>query len=95
MSERFTHGYALLIGVGNCADSQFSLPVTVNDGEALRAVLVNPKLCAYPDSKEHVRLLHNQGATRQGILEGLGWLQERAIADPSATVIVYYSGHGG
>jgi hypothetical protein len=94
MPEQFTHGYALLIGIGNCAEPQFSLPVTVKDMEALRAVLVNPDLCAYPDTDQHIRLLHDQDATRQGILDGLAWLQERAIADPSATVIVYYSGHG-
>ncbi|MEB3213789.1 MAG: caspase family protein [Leptolyngbyaceae bacterium] len=94
MFGQFSHGYALLIGVGNCAEPQFSLPVTVNDMEALRAVLVNPDLCAYPDTDEHVRLLHDQTATSQGILDGLNWLQERAIADPSATIIVYYSGHG-
>jgi hypothetical protein len=39
-------------------------------------------------------LLHDQGATRSAILEGLTWLKERATADLEATVIIYYSGHG-
>lgn len=92
MSQTFAHGYALLIGIGQCADPRLSLPVTVNDIQALRQILVNPKLCGYPDS--HLRSLHDQSATKQAILEGLEWLKAQAAADPAATVIVYYSGHG-
>jgi hypothetical protein len=94
MTQTFAHGYALLIGVGQCLDSRFSLHVTVKDMQALRQILVHPDLCAYPDNDQHVRLLHDQGATRSAILEGLVWLKERAAADPKATVILYYSGHG-
>ena len=94
MTQTFAHGYALLIGVGQCLDSRFSLPVPVKDMEALRQILVNPDLCAYPDNDQHVRLLHDQDATRPAILAGLTWLKERAAADPEATVIIYYSGHG-
>lgn len=71
-----------------------SLPVTVNDMQALRRTLVDPNLCAYPNDDQHVRLLHDQTAHRQAILEGLTWLKEQATTDPEATVIVYYSGHG-
>jgi hypothetical protein len=39
--------------------------------QALRAALVDPQLCGYPDDTEHIRLLHDQGATRQAILDGL------------------------
>ena len=92
--QTFAHGYALLIGVGQCLESQFSLPVTVKDMQALRQILVNPDLGGYPDSDRHVRLLYDQGATQSAILAGLTWLQEQATADPEATVIVYYSGHG-
>ena len=94
MTQTFAHGYALLIGVGQCLDSRFSLPVTVKDMQALRQILVNPNLCAYPDNDQHVRLLHDQGATRSAILDGLTWLKDCATADPAATVIIYYSGHG-
>jgi Caspase domain len=94
MTQTFAHGYALLIGVGQCLESRFSLPVTVKDMQALQQILVNPALCAYPNNDQHVRLLHDQGATQLAILEGLTWLKERAAADPEATVIIYYSGHG-
>ena len=88
----FSHGYALLIGVGRCAYDPWSLPVTVRDMQALQAVLTDPALCGYPASQ--VRLLHDDEATRQAILDGLAWLAERAAADPDATAVVFYSGHG-
>lgn len=94
MTQTFDRGYALLIGIGECEESRLSLPVTVKDIQALKQVLVNPDLCAYPDNDLHLRLLHDGGATRQAILDGLTWLKERAIDDPDATIIVYYSGHG-
>src|SRR4028118_824065 len=94
MSDLFTHGYALLIGVGNTADPGYSLPVTVNDAQALKDVLTDANFCAYPNSPDRVRLLQNQGATRSAILDGLDWLKGCAEADPNATIVIYYSGHG-
>ena len=94
MSDLFTHGYALLIGVGNTVASGYSLPVTVKDAQALKAVLTDANLCAYPNSPDHIRLLENQGATRSAILDGLDWLKGCAEADPDATIVIYYSGHG-
>ncbi len=94
MTELFDHGYALLIGVGECADPKLSLPVTVKDMQALRQILVNQALCAYPDNDKHVRLLHDDQATQVAILDHLTWLRDRVATDPDATVIVYYSGHG-
>jgi len=94
MSDKFTHGYALLIGVGDSAYSKLSLPVTVKDTQAIYAALIDSELCGYPDDKEHIRVLNNKEATKTGILEGLNWLKEKAEADPHATVFIYYSGHG-
>ena len=95
MPDQFTHGYALLIGVGTTADSRLSLPVTVKDAQALKAILTDKSLCAYPDSPQHVRVLQDQGANRSAILDGLDWLQEKAATDSDATIVLYYSGHGG
>jgi hypothetical protein len=94
MTETFNHGYALLIGVGESAYSKLSLPVTVKDTQALYAALVSPDLCAYPDNKDHIRILNDSKATRAEILDGLSWLKTKAEADSEATVLVYYSGHG-
>ncbi|MBW4658914.1 MAG: caspase family protein [Drouetiella hepatica Uher 2000/2452] len=94
MSDLFTHGYALLIGVGTTANSRWSLPVTTKDAQALKAVLTDPNLCAYPNNLDHVQLLQDQGATRSAILNGLDWLKQKVTTDQDATVVLYYSGHG-
>ncbi len=94
MHQSFEHGYALLIGVGRSSYAKWSLPVTVHDAQALRTTLADPARCGYPDDANHLRLLHDEGATRAHILDGLAWLRERAAADPDATAVVYYSGHG-
>ncbi len=94
MAQVFSHGYALLVGVGDSAYSQWSLPAAVKDVEALSRVLTDPDVCAYPGDADHVRVLVNSGATRQAILEGLEWLVARVTADGEATAVVYFSGHG-
>jgi len=90
----FSHGYALLVGVGQTIHQPWSLPVTVRDAGALRRVLIDPERCAYPADTDHVRLLHDAGATRQALRDGLAWLAECARADGNATVVVFFSGHG-
>jgi Caspase domain len=90
----FKHGYALLIGVGDCKYIQWSLPVTTKDILAVREVLIDPNLCGYHNDDEHIRLLCNDTATQAAIMDGLQWLQSIAEQDPEATIIVYYSGHG-
>ncbi|NER97441.1 MAG: caspase family protein [Symploca sp. SIO1B1] len=94
MTEKFNQGYALLIGVGESQYKPLSLPVTVQDTQAIYAALIAPELCAYPDDQEHIRVLNNTEATRSKILDGLKWLKEKAEADRDATALVYYSGHG-
>ncbi len=93
--DKFIHGYALLIGVGESSYSQLSLPVTVKDTQAIYAALIDSELCAYRDDKEHIRVLNDRDATKANILEGLNWLQEKATTDSEATIFIYYSGHGG
>ena len=92
MPAQFQHGYALLVGVGQCQYTPWSLPATVRDAQALHTALTDPALCAYPAG--HIRLLHDDQATRHGILAGLHWLQQQCANDAAATAIVYYSGHG-
>ncbi|BAY95317.1 MULTISPECIES: caspase family protein [unclassified Tolypothrix] len=91
---KFTNGYALLIGVGESKYAPLSLPVTVKDTQAIYAALIDPELCAYPDDKDHIRVLNNQEATKTAIVDGLNWLKEKAASDKNATIFIYYSGHG-
>lgn len=84
--------YALLIGVGECQHQPWSLPVTVKDMQAVYQILVAPDFCGYPP--ENIRLLHDETATRDNILDGLAWLKEQASLNPECTILIYYSGHG-
>ncbi|MBP5971264.1 caspase family protein [Brasilonema sp. CT11] len=86
-NQTFANGYALLIGVG--AD----LGITVKDATALRDVLVNPNQAAYPPNQ--VNLLTETSATRQHILKAFDQLIEQVNQNSDASVIIYYSGHGG
>jgi uncharacterized caspase-like protein len=92
MPEVFTHGYALLIGVGQTEYPRWSMPVTASDAQAMHRLLSDPARGAYPT--EQIRLLHDEGATRQGILAGLDWLAGVVAKDTDATAIVFFSGHG-
>jgi len=87
INQTFSNGYALLVGIG--AD----LPVTVKDATALYNLLIDPGRAAY--STEQVALRTETSATRQQILAAFDQLIERVSQNPEATVIVYYSGHGG
>jgi len=86
MSQNFTHGYAVIVGVG--AD----LPVTVGDACAVADLLRDPTRCAYPP--DQVQLLTAETARRGDILAALARLAEQTQADQEATAVVYFSGHG-
>jgi len=93
-NERAGSNYALLIGVNENEVSAWALPNLAGDIIALEGVLTHPERCAYPP--DNVKLVTGKTATRQGILDGLDWLQERVQADSSgnATAVIYYTGHG-
>ena len=86
MSDRFTHSHALVIGMG--AD----LPVTITDAQGVATLLRDPSRCAYPS--EQVQLLTGPGARRADVLQALDKLAVQVKADPDATAVVCFSGHG-
>jgi len=94
MIKMFDHGYVLLIGVGSCAYEKWSLPVTVKDTNAMYTVLTDPSLCSFLSDYQHIRVLNNNKATRNGIIDGLKWLKDQAGRDTDSTCIIYFSGHG-
>lgn len=87
-TKTFENGYALLIGVGGG-----NIAITVEDATALRDILVDPNRAAYPTNQ--VKLLTEQSANRKSILDGFDELIQEANKNPDATVVIYYSGHGG
>src|SRR5687767_12062243 len=86
MSELFTRGYAVVVGVG--AD----LPVTMRDAQAVADLLRDQTHCAL--RPERVQLLIGEQASRAKILEALDTLAQQIAGEPDASVTVYFSGHG-
>lgn len=95
MSNHFTQGYALIIGVNKQADptlAENQLSDVENDVQALYQVVTNSSYCAYP--KKQVRVLLGEDATRENIRQGLKWLKSQIETDEHATGLIYFSGHG-
>jgi hypothetical protein len=87
MTTLFSNGYAIFIGVG--AD----LPITTKDAQALHDLFVDSGRAAY--SPDRVKLLIEENATKDNILTTLDMYATMLSQDPNATMIVYFSGHGG
>ncbi len=92
MSETFDHGYAVVIGIDANQIERLALPTVAKDVQAVHDVLVHPERCAY--KPENVKLLKSEESTKRNILDAFYWLQEKVSADPHATAVIYYSGHG-
>src|SRR5262245_47007717 len=83
------NAHALVIGVSQYPHVQ-RLP-RVHDAEDLAAVLRDPAACGYEPG--NVAVLEEWEATRARIVGELERLAQRATGD--ATVLIYFSGHGG
>lgn len=92
MTELFEHGYAVVIGVDANQIRELALPPVAGDVRAVHEVLIHPERCAFPAG--NVRFLSGTESTKANILAALTWLRDAAAADPEATAILYYSGHG-
>lgn len=92
MSNEFEHGYAVIVGVDENQIGRLALETVAKDVQFLYDVLVHPERCAY--KPDNVKLLKGAESTNKNILDALYWLQDKVKADPEATAIVYYSGHG-
>jgi hypothetical protein len=92
MPEFAGAAHALLVGVGDYAHRLFAdLPATVRDAQALAALLIDPDRCGY--DRSNVTLLTGPDANAAGIRAAMKSLSQ--AADSRATVLVYFSGHGG
>ncbi len=89
MSEGLHNNYALLIGVGEFGPSY----TTAKDVQEIKSVLT--KSCGYIDDEDHIQLLQDKKATKESVLKGLHWLKEQVDKNSEATILIYYSGHGG
>ncbi|MDZ7876800.1 MAG: caspase family protein [Saprospiraceae bacterium] len=85
-NKHFENGYALIIGVQEDI-------LAVSDANKLYEILTNPQKAGYPTAQ--VQVITEGGATKQGILTALTKLKNQVATNPQATVLIYYSGHGG
>ena len=82
--------WALVIGVSKFADSSINLKYAAKDAQDFKEYLIKEAKFA-PD---HVRLLTDEQATRENILDTVGdkWLPH--VANPDDLVLIYISSHG-
>ncbi|NCF69418.1 MAG: hypothetical protein GWP61_25985 [Chloroflexi bacterium] len=92
MNNNFPHGYALIIGVDANQLPELNIPLVAKDVTAFHRVLLDPQLCGYEPG--NVKLLTGEQATNGNILLALQWLEEKVQADPQATAVIYFAGHG-
>lgn len=87
----FTQGHALVIGVGTHQfAAQADVPITKADAAAVAAILCDPNACGYPPTQ--VKFIHDEGATKAGILTALDALAQHV--GEKDTVFLFYAGHG-
>jgi hypothetical protein len=80
---------ALLVGINNYPQESDRLSGCVNDVFSMSAMLQDQGWS--PDS---IRVVLDERATTQGVLERMKWLLEDVKDDPSEVRVFYFSGHG-
>ena len=86
----FEQGHAISIGVGAYREPALRAPITVADARGVADALADPAVGAYPAAK--VMLLHDDQATRAGVMAALRQLADRVT--PADTVVLFFCGHG-
>ncbi len=82
--------FALLVGISKYQQRHLQLDWAAQDASDVEAALLDQKGRRYRDVE--TRMLTDEDATLQGILEGLEWLEESTSAEDTA--VIFLSGHG-
>jgi len=88
MSLDFENAFALIIGVGGT-----DIPVTIQDAKSVGELLVDPHRASY--KSENVVVITGEESNRSNVLNSLKNIVDKSQESDDATVIIYYSGHGG
>ena len=83
----YDNSYALIIGIDKYENVQ-PLNYAVKDAESIQDILVN----TFDFPEDNVRLLINEDATKQSIIEAFSDITTKAEA--SDRVLIYFAGHG-
>lgn len=82
--------WAVVVGVSEFADKAINLKYAAKDATDFRAFLVDK--CHF--APDHVRLLTNEQATKENVLDLLGDSFLPRVALPDDLVVIYFSSHG-
>lgn len=82
--------WAVVVGVSEFADKSINLKYAAKDASDFRAFLVDK--CHF--APDHVRLLTNEKATKENVLDLLGDSFLPRVALPDDLVVIYFSSHG-
>ena len=85
--EIYDNSYALIIGIDKYKNVQ-NLNYAVKDAESIQDILVN----TFDFPEGNVRLLINEDATKQNILQAFSDIT--SIAEDKDRVLIYFAGHG-
>lgn len=80
--------YALLVGINKYPPQFSSLRGCVNDTESMYGMLTT----IYKFDPANIRVVNDERATKQGILDRLNWLVRSGA--PGDQLVFHYSGHG-
>lgn len=82
--------WAVVVGVSEFADKAINLKYAAKDAADFRSFLVDK--CHF--APDHVRLLTNEQATKENVLDLLGDSFLPRVALPDDLVVIYFSSHG-
>ncbi len=82
--------YALVIGISKYKDSDLQLGLAAKDARDFAQTLLNQKGGLYQDVT--IRLLTDQQATKDDVLDGLEWLQAQVTSKDIG--MLFFAGHG-
>jgi len=86
-ADIYDNSYALIIGIDKYENVQ-NLHYAVKDAESIQDILVN----TFNFPEDNVRLLINEDATKQSIIEAFSDITIKA--EESDRVLIYFAGHG-
>ena len=86
-SDIYDNSYALIIGIDKYENVK-PLNYAVKDAESIQDILVN----TFDFPKDNVRLLTNEDATKQSIIEAFSDITTKA--EDNDRVLIYFAGHG-
>ena len=87
LADIYHESWAVIIGINEYKHMQ-NLNYAVNDAKSVKEMLMKN----YNYKEDHIKMILNENATKNGILEGFNELLQEAKEDDR--VIVFYAGHG-